>query len=129
MGEAKRKLVEAGAVVVFDLAAPKYMVTDGDRRGFESMNAEEPAEIQITRMLMSEVVKRSFPQDLDRQNGKIWAAWLEALDESTNPDVTMGQVIWFRDLIMKGDLKLPANYSQIREAMIDYLETFTNENN
>jgi hypothetical protein len=127
MGEAKRKLVEAGTVVKFDLAAPKYMIAEADRKGFEAMGVDIAPETHITKLLMPMVVAKSFPQDLDRNNGKIWAAWLEALDESAIPSVTMGQVLWFRDLITKGDLKLPANYAQVREAMIDYLETFTED--
>ena len=148
MGEAIRKLRTAGQLVTFDLDAPRLTIAASDRHAFAvhpgsaGCEACDPAagrrgicpahyapalaQARCVRALIGEVVRAAFGGQMGRHDGKIYAAWLEALDEVDAGTTTFGlpleQVRWLAQIVVKDDVKLSPGLSQWREAVANYLD-------
>ena len=148
MGEAIRKLRTAGQLVAFDLDAPRLTIAASDRHAFAvhpgsagcvacdpaagrhgicaAHYAPALAQARCVRALIGEVVRAAFGGQMGRSDGKIYAAWLEALDEidegTTTFDLPLEQVRWLARLIVRDDVKLAPGLAQWREAVVTYLD-------
>ena len=148
MGEAIRKLKAAGHLVAFDLTAPHLTIARSDQHTFAihpaSVGCEtcdltagrrglcdahyDPAlaQARCIRMLIGEVVRAAFSGQMGRHDGKVYAAWLEILDEVddsiTQFSLPLEQVRWLARLIARDDLKVAPGMAQWREVVAEYLE-------
>lgn len=132
MGEARRKLLNAAQIVTFDFSMPGCVVLAPDKGVYRQLTetgaVTDSLTAWATKLAMTAVVNAAHSQGIDRKGGKIWAAWLELMDESADAvRVPKAQVEWLRDLAAKDDLKIPAAFSQWREALVDYLEAIMAE--
>ena len=77
-------------------------------------------------MLIGEVVRAAFSGQMGRHDGKVYAAWLEILDEVddsiTQFSLPLEQVRWLARLIARDDLKVAPGMAQWREVVAEYLE-------
>lgn len=131
MGEAKRRLEREGEKVTFDCDAIGFRMGKTDRAAFarglpgEVPGDDEPAKrsIRALTLLSRSVVAAAFPGGMDRRDGKVWAAWQDALDdESPAFEVTRGQLGWLRRHVDSESVKLPPQLAQWRESLAYYLE-------
>ena len=149
MGEAIRKLKTAGHLVAFDLSVPRLTIARSDQHTFAIHPASvacetcdppmgrrglcdahyNPALVQARciRMLIGEVVRAAFSGQMGRHDGKVYAAWLEILDEVddsiTQFSLPLEQVRWLARLIARDDLKVAPGMAQWREVVAEHLET------
>ncbi|MDO8700780.1 MAG: hypothetical protein Q7J56_03930, partial [Deltaproteobacteria bacterium] len=87
-----------------------------------------PALVQARciRMLIGEVVRAAFSGQMGRHDGKVYAAWLEALDEIddtiTQFRLPLEQVRWLSRLVARDDIKVAPGLAQWREVVAEHLE-------
>ena len=123
MGEARRKVMNAAQIVEFDFAKPQCAVLLSDRAVYEKLEVTDPITAWATKLCMTAAVNAAHTQGIDRKSGRIWAAWLELMEENaTTFKVPKSQIEWLRDLIAKDDLRLPSGFAQWREELVDYLD-------
>ena len=153
MGEAIRKLKTAGHLVELDLTVPHLTIARSDQHTFAVHPASigcdtcdltvgrrglcdahyDPtlAQARCIRALIGEVVRAAFTGQMGRQDGRIYAAWLEALDEIddsvTQFRLPLEQVRWLARLIARDDLKVAPGMAQWREVVAEYLEGLVTE--
>ena len=149
MGEAIRKLKTAGHPVTCDLTAPHLTIARSDqhtfavhpsatacmtcdvtagRRGLCAAHYDPAlAQARCVRALIGEIVRVAFSGQMGRQDGKVYAAWLEILDEIddglTQFSLPLEQVRWLARLVARDDLKVSTGMAQWREVVAEYLET------
>jgi hypothetical protein len=127
MGQARQKLLRAGESVEFDFAAPEFHVLKGDQENLQRRDdgSTDGALVapRACRFTITSVVKAAFPNGMDRQDGKLWAAWLEVMDDDARPaEVTRGLVEFLHKHAADGSVRVPPSLAQWREALVDYLE-------
>lgn len=129
MGEARRKLLAASQIAKIELDRPEVVISWADRRTLSQADIELPRSALVRRAVRFAVIQTinaAFPQGMGRRDGKLYAAWLEILDdeeEGLSYEVPCGQIEWLRTHMENEDLKVPAGIAQWREAVVDYLET------
>jgi hypothetical protein len=133
MGQARVKLLKEGETVEFSFGQPEMHVVKGDRlmlaRVEAGQNGQATDETLIVpravRATISAVVQSAFPQGMDRRDGRIWAAWLEVIEDDAGDQVavTRGQVEWLKKHLANEDVKVNPALAQWREAVVDYVET------
>ena len=135
MGEAHRRKLEEGRVVLFDFAAPALHMMKGDRDRFATdsqpcdkcgaLLATHPdrAVARAVRFVMQQVIQAAFPQGMGRLDGAMWAAWLETMDDDADAavQVTLGQVDWLKRHLLNNDVRIQPGIAQWREALGFYL--------
>lgn len=150
MGEALRKLRTAGQLVQFDVNLPHMTIARSDQHAFavhpgsagctacdtspsagrrgvcQAHYDPALAQARAVRVLVGEVVRAAFGGQMGRHDGKVYAAWLEALDDIddgvTEFSLPLEQVRWLSKLAARDDVKLSPGLAQWREALVDYLE-------
>lgn len=148
MGEAIRKLKTAGHLVEFDLTVPRLTIARSDQHTFAihpaSVGCEtcdltlgrrglcdahynpQLVQARCVRVLIGEVVRAAFSGQMGRGDGKIYAAWLEALDDiddnMTQFSLPLEQIRWLSRLVARDDIKVAPGLAQWREGMADHLE-------
>jgi hypothetical protein len=128
------KLIEAGKVITFDFDAPSLFIQRGDRlwlRRNPDWRQEKPEEsvndslvtARAVRMVVGEIVQAAYPQGMSRVDGKIWAAWLEVLDDDaeTKTQLPLAAIQWLQKRAEDDGVKLRPGLVQWREAVVDYL--------
>jgi hypothetical protein len=130
MGQARNRLATEGQKIAFDFDGPDMLVMKRDREFFLAENDGNEALVvpQATKVVIAAISNAAFPQGMDRKEGKVWAAWLDAIDHGdTVVDITRGMLDWLLKHAEKEDLKLPGGQVQWREALVDYLQTLARE--
>ncbi len=128
MGHARLKSIKAGQPVTVDFAAPEMFVQRGDRanlsRGEDGVVDESRVVPRAVRIVIVNCIAAAFPQGVDRRDGKVWAAWQEAIaDESPDQvEMTRGDAEWLRSQLAKDDLKVAVTLASWRESVIEYLD-------
>ena len=148
MGEALRKLKTAGREVTIDLNAPEMTIARSDlyafavhpgsagcpecrpedgRRGICAAHyTPGSAKARCVRALVHAVVRGALGSEIGRVDGKIYAAWLEALDAIDDGammlTLTLEAVRWLQKHASKDDAKVTLGLVQWREALVDYLD-------
>lgn len=132
MGEMKRrlqvqrKLLQETKLVQLNPEEICFTMSEADREQLSRVPGSEQRispEFTAARILISQAVQTSYPDGMDRKQGKLWAGWQEVLS-GTGPiiEVTQGQMEWLRTIIAVDNLKLPIGMAQWREALCDYLD-------
>lgn len=128
MGQARLKMLDSGKPVTFDFSAPEFHIVKGDRdwlaKGDDGQVNDALVVPRAAKFTISSVIKAAFPQGMDRRDGKVWAAWLEVLEDGpeTKIDMAKGQVEWLRKHAADESVRVPPSLAQWREALVDYLE-------
>ena len=136
MGEAKRRLIAVGEILAVRPADAGMRIATGDREVL-SRDAPGPAggpyggprtdsavPLRAMQLLAQEAVQSCYSAGLERRDGKIWAAWLDALEEGGEQlTVSRGMVDWLCAALDKA--KLRPGLSQWREALAEYLRTLS----
>jgi hypothetical protein len=124
MGVVQRKLKLAGAPIAFDFGAPSMLLSKHEYELMEKADYKGREVEQATRAMIIAAVGAAFPQMKKREDSKIWAAWLEVLnDDPSTAEVTRGMVDWLRQVVARDDLPVIPPHAQWREALVDYLDT------
>ena len=129
MGAAQQKLKDAGKILMFDFSAPAVRMLKGDRENLskDSDGSVNPQKVvpRAVRWAINTTIQAAFPQGMDRRDGKLWAAWTEAMEDEDVLiiEVTKGQVEWLKKHVGNDDLKTNIAVAQWREALNDYLES------
>lgn len=130
MGEAKvrelrkRQMEDDKRPVTFDLRRLQIELNESDRKQL-SVNGTIHPLFNVGRMIIQEVVTRSFPNGMDRGNGRMWAGWQRTLSgtpESAEVTVTAGQIEWLRAKAADEKLLLPPQFAELREALCTLLD-------
>jgi hypothetical protein len=126
MGEARRKLFEASKVVCFDFNGPILSISKPD---IEGLGGSDKARAKAVRLIIHQLITAKFKDGMDRQAGKMWAAWQEILlpedGEENAPDsveMPRQQLNWLAKIAREEDLKIRSEFAQWREALCNYIE-------
>lgn len=129
MGEARRKLMDASKLVRFDLSSPKMIVGPADKENLKKLN--QPIMVSATKVLIVNLVQAKFPQGASREDRRMWAAWIEAMEENDNVDIIIempkSQLQWLVNIAKDDNLSLPVGMSQWAEAFIDAADAVLTE--
>lgn len=129
MGEAHKRLMVGSKIVKFDLSAPKYMICEADFGNLvKDVNDKALATANATRLLISVIVQSTFPNGMDRSDGRMWAVWQEFfIEQSLVLEIPRFQLEWLRKHIINESLKIPHGLSSWREELVRYLDLIMNE--
>lgn len=127
MGEQRRKLEAANRIIQFDLSSPKYLIVTEDIVNL-SKTYGDPF-VGASKVLINTIIQAKFPQGGPRSDRKIFAMWLEILEETVGPilEVPQSQLDWLRKIASDENLPLAMNMSQWCEALIDAIEEALSE--
>jgi hypothetical protein len=126
MGEAQRRLEQAGDILPFDADKIGFRIGPKDRANLEANpdgKGKDPSKVTI-RMLAfvaRAIIALAFKQGMDRRDGKMWAAWLDLFDEeAVSFRATRGQVEWLAKHTVA--VEVAPELAGWREALACYLE-------
>jgi len=111
------KLLADSRTVTFEFGGPAI-----------ALDASQLVRTAVASTLVT-VVNSAFPQGVGRDDGKLWAAWQEVLTDKDveKAEMPARQVKWLRDLFARDELKVPVQFAQAREAVLDYLDALLKE--
>ena len=148
MGEALRKLKSAAQPVTFDLDAPHLVIARSDRHAFAVHPASarcatcEPekgargicdahyqaslVQARCLRALIGQVVNAACRGQMTPSDQRIYAPWLEALDQVddniTTLTVTLEMVRWLKRQAEKEEATITPGLAQWKLALLDFLD-------
>jgi hypothetical protein len=125
LGEARRRLFEASKLIRFDFNGPILSISKPD---IEGLGGPDKARAKAVRLIIHQLIVAKFKDGMDRQSGRMWAAWQEILlpddGEENAPDsveMPRQQLDWLAKIAREEDLKMRPEFAQWREALCDYI--------
>ncbi len=114
MGEAKRKEIEGQKTVKFDFLGPDISGVNGA--------TPEQRRNGIVNLIVA-IVRASYPQGMDRKDGRFWASWQEDILDSEEMKISMplSRLEWLAKAVDNESLKIDPGLAQGREALSGYL--------
>lgn len=133
MGEVSRRLLDAAKILKFNLVGPRYVISATDILQWQQQFGEGMLpNLMASKIIMGALVSAKYPQGLDREVGKVWAAWQEVLNnddsEITEYEMPKSQIDFVARMARDESLKIPWSLCQWREALLTYAEQLLESN-
>ena len=119
MGEGTKRAKYESQLVKYDFAGPALVIGEVDRLQFGANCI-----IKATKWTMAAIVHAAYPQGMADSESDHWEAWKELLDDPDCPgevEIPYAMVAWFKRLINKEELRVPAAIVQWRRALGRYV--------
>lgn len=126
MSGSKIKVKMAAKLATVDFGSIGLFLSEQDLQNLRRTPEDSSELIQaraVWILLSSTIIPASFPQGMDRRDGKVWSQWQEIFEkEDVLVTVTWDMVDWLKRIVTKDDTRVTPVVVRWREVLCAYLE-------